>query len=161
MRPTLASLAVLAALALSSCGTTRIDAGKSERFIRSVVSGQVGARVASVTCPENVDVEKGATFTCAVRGTDGSKGSVEVTQKDDDGNVQVDAPFLHVREAEAVMAKELGRQVDEASLTIACPEIIVVRKDRRFECTATAAGKSREVAARLIDDAGQFSYRLT
>lgn len=161
MRPADAAIAVLAALVLASCGESTIDAEKGERFIRGVVTEQVQARVGTVTCPDDVQTKKGTTFTCSVAGVDGSKGDVLVTQRDEDGNVNVSAPFLHVREAEAVMADQIAKQVKVDGVTIKCPEIIVVKKGGRFECTATAEGKSRDVAARLTDDEGHFSYRLS
>jgi hypothetical protein len=160
MRPVLAALALLAAGTLASCGETTIDADKGEKFIRGVVAEQVGARVASVTCPDGLKAKKGGMFTCSVTGTDGSKGVVDVTQKDDEGNVTVDAPFLHVREAEAVMADQIGKQVDVDGLVLKCPQIVAVKKGGLFTCTATAQGKTRAVSARLTDDQGHFSYRL-
>lgn len=163
MRRPLAALPLLAAaaLALASCGTSRIDSEKGEAFIRGVVADQVGARVATVTCPDDVETEKGDTFTCSVAGADGSKGDVLVTQRDDDGNLSVSAPFLHVREAEAVMADQIAKQAKVEGVTIKCPEIIVVKKGERFKCKGTAEGKSRDVDARLTDDDGHFSYRLS
>ncbi len=154
-------LALVAGLALASCGETTIDSDKGERFIRGVVVEQVGARVGSVACPDDVATKKGGTFTCSVVGADGSRGDVLVTQRDDDGNVNVSAPFLHVREAETVMRDQIAKQAKVDGVTVACPEIIVVKKDERFECTATADGKSRGVAARLTDDEGHFAYRLS
>ena len=161
MRPgpatTLPLLAVAATLV--ACGTTTIDVAKGERFIHGVVSDQVGARVASVACPDEVEEKEGASFTCRVTGADGSKGDVTVNQEDD-GSLQVVAPFLHVREAEAAMAAGIEKQVD-ADVSVRCPEIIVVRRNRLLACTATSAGKSRDVAVRLTDDAGHFRYRLS
>lgn len=161
MRRTLAALPLLtAALTLAACGRSTVDATKGETFIRGVVADQVGARVAAVACPDDVETRKGDTFTCSVAGADGSKGDVLVTQRDDDGNVNVSAPFLHVREVEAVMADEIAKQAEGGGVTVRCPEIIVVKKGVRFECKATAEGKSRDVAAQLTDDEGHFSYRL-
>jgi hypothetical protein len=162
MRPLLAALALVAgALALAACGKTTIDAKKGETFIRGVVTEQIAARVRAVRCPDGVKTKKGDTFMCAVTGADGSRGNVIVTQRDDDGNVTVDAPFLHVREAEAVMAEQIAKEVKADDVQIECPEIVVVKKDALFTCRATSAGKPREVSARLTDEAGHFRYRLS
>ncbi len=160
MRVALPALPLLAAVALAACGEKTIDADKGEKFIRGVVAEQVGARIASVTCPEDVKAKKGDTFTCVVAGTDGSKGNVVARQKDDEGNVVVNAPFLYVREAEAVMADQIGKQV-KANVKLACQEIVVVKKGGTFDCKATSGSESRNVAVRLTDDAGHFSYRLS
>ena len=154
---TLALPAVIAVL--SGCGTTTIDVAKSERFIRGVVANQIGARVASVSCPDEVEAKEGTSFTCRVTGTDRSRGTVTVHQRDDD--VQVVAPFLHVREAEAAMTAGIEKQIDADDVRVACPEIIVVRAGSLFSCTASSAGKEREVKARLTDADGRFRYRLS
>ena len=159
MRLPLLTAALLAAVVLAACGEKTIDSDKGERFIRGVVANQVGARIASVTCPEDVEAKKGGTFTCVVAGRDGTKGNVVARQRDDEGNVVVNAPFLHVREAEAVMANEIGRQV-KAQVRVACPEIVVVKKGGTFACKATSGGQTRDVAVTLTDASGRFSYRL-
>jgi Domain of unknown function (DUF4333) len=161
MGPVLATLPLVGALALASCGHSTIDAARAEKFIRRVVSEQVGARVATVTCPEDVETRKGAQFTCVVTGTDRSRGDVVVTQRDDDGSVVVDAPFLHVRAAEAVMAQQVGEEVSAEEVKVACPEIVVVIKGGLFKCKARSTGDSRDLSVRLTDDEGRFRYRLT
>ena len=159
MRLPLAAVAVLAVLALAACGEKTIDADKGEKFIRDTVAEQVGARVASVMCPEGVEAKKGGRFTCVVVGRDRTKGEVVARQKDDEGNVEINAPFLHVRQAEAVMANEIGSRV-KADIEVACPEIVVVAKGETFTCKASSDDQTRDVAVRLIDASGRFNYRL-
>ncbi|MDQ4024887.1 MAG: DUF4333 domain-containing protein [Actinomycetota bacterium] len=150
--------AALAALALAGCGEDTLDAGRAERFVRGVVVEKIGARVGSVVCPEGLRTEAGATFTCSVVGTDGSRGRVDVRQRDDDENIQVDAPLLHVREAETVIAGQMSRRL-EAGAEVVCQEIVVVRRGERFSCTVRWKGRRRSVTARLLDDDGRFRYR--
>lgn len=162
MRPPLAglaALAALAALALTSCGATTVDAEQTEAFVRDVVVRQIGARAASVRCPENVERSEGDTFRCTVTGADDSTGDVIVTQRED-SEVQVVAPFLHVTDAEAVIANGIAEQLDADDIDVRCPEIVVVRKGRLLRCTARATGTSRTVSVRLTDDRGRFRYRL-
>lgn len=158
MRLGLARLPLLAAVALVSCGDATIPAGKAETLIRRAVTQQVGARVASVACPEGMRDKQDATFTCVVTGRDGSKGKAVVYVKDDNGALQVSAPFLHVRELESVMADRL-RTRTKVRATFACQEIIVPRKGARFGCRARSDGKSGRVVARFVDDAGHFRFR--
>jgi hypothetical protein len=42
-----------------------------------------------VDCPDDVEVEKGATFKCVARFRDGTKERVTITQRDDLGNIEV------------------------------------------------------------------------
>jgi hypothetical protein len=158
MRPGLACLPLLAAVALISCGDATIDSGKSEARIRRVVTQQVGARVSSVTCPKGVEAREDVTATCVVTGRDGSKGNAIVRVTDGNGATEVSAPFLHVRELESVMADQLRKRT-KANVKFACQEIIVVRKGGRFRCRATSGGRSGSVVVRFTDDAGHFRFR--
>ncbi|MGH2899991.1 MAG: DUF4333 domain-containing protein [Solirubrobacteraceae bacterium] len=152
-------LLAVAALALGACGGEKIDARKSERFVRGVVVRQIGVRVRSVRCPENVEIRRNTGFTCLVTGTDGSVGRVSVRQIDDNANIAVNAPFLHMRDVEDSMAGPLGRQV-KATVTVRCPEIVTVREQGLFRCRARYDGSTRRVSARMTDETGRFRYRL-
>jgi len=158
MRPTLAGLLLVAAVALASCGETTVDAAIGEKFIRGVVVEQIGARVASVRCPDGVKARRGGVFTCTVTGMDGSKGNVDVTQKNDKSALEVIVPFLHVRQAERVMADRIDPRA-KADVRVACPEIVVDTKGGLFTCKVTIGGTSRRVAVRLTDGAGHFRFR--
>ena len=160
MRPAAIGFLLLAGGALASCGQSTFDGVNGEKFIREVVVKQVGARVATVSCPDDVKPKQGGRFTCVVRGIDGSEGDVLVTQRDGDGNVLVDAPFLNVREAEAVMTEQIEKELKASDVKVTCPEIVVDRKDAIFRCKATSGGTSRDVTARLTDARGHFRYRL-
>jgi len=157
MRAIPAGLLLLAAAA-GSCGASTVDAAKAERIIRRAVAEQLQSRVASVTCPGDVRQEPGGRFTCTVTGADGSKGAATATQREN-GGLSVNAPFLNVREAEGVMAEQIGRPIKRDDVRVSCPEIVVDRQDRRFTCTATAGGRSANFTVRLTDGAGHFTYR--
>jgi len=152
-------LAALAAtLALAGCGETTIDSAKGETFIRGVVTDQIGAKVKTVSCPDDVKAMKGDMFKCQVTAADGSKGDVDVTQADDAGNVKVNADFLHVREAEQVISQQISRP-GAPTAKVACQEIVLVAKGERFGCTATSGSDELELAVRLTDDTGKFAFK--
>lgn len=158
MRPLLAGLVLIAAVVSSACGETSIDAEEQEAFVRDVVVREVGARVASVRCPEDVQRRERDTFRCRVTGVDGSSGDAIVTRQED-AKVRVVAPFLHVREAETVIADGIADQLGADEADVSCPEIIVVQKNRLFSCSAAATGSRRTVSVRLVED-GRFRFRL-
>jgi hypothetical protein len=158
MRAIPAGLLVLAAATAGSCGESMIDAAKAERVIRDAVAEQLQSRVAAVACPADVRKQEGGRFTCVVTGADGSKGAAVVTQREN-GGFSVDAPFLNVREAEGVMAEQIGRRIKRDDVRVSCPEIVGDRKDRRFACRATAGGQTADFTVRLTDGAGHFTYR--
>ena len=149
----------LTLLALAGCGTAKIDAGKTEGLIRRSVTGQVGARVKSVSCPSGHPAKAGGDFTCEVVGADGTKGTAKVHQKDDKGNVVVSSPFLHMREVETKIAAEIRRQLN-VSAKVRCPEIVEVTTGRVVMCKAAAQGQSRNVRVRLTDAKGNFHFDL-
>ena len=159
MRAIAAGLLLLAAAAaVASCGESMIDAARAERVIRGAVAEQLQSRVAAVACPADVRKQEGGRFTCVVTGADGSKGAAAVTQREN-GGFSVDAPFLNVREAERVMAEQIGRRIERDDVRVACPEIVVDRPGQRFTCRATSGARSADFSVRLTDGAGQFRYR--
>jgi hypothetical protein len=89
MRRLLAVVAIVPiALALAGC-SKKIDTDKAERSIKAGLQSKTGGRVAiaSVTCPDDVDIDKGKRFDCTVKGTNGRTGTVTVVQTDDKGSV--------------------------------------------------------------------------
>jgi hypothetical protein len=81
-------LLVLPALIAVGCAK-KIDTSKAERSIKAGLESKTsdGLRIASVTCPKDVEVKKGATFTCTVKGKNHQTARVTVVQHDDKGNV--------------------------------------------------------------------------
>ena len=158
MRRALVPLALLALL-FAGCGETEIDADKAETFIAKTVEEQVGARVESVDCPSGLKAKKGETFECTVTGDDDSSGDTAVTEKDDEGNVSVSAPFIHVRDLEDQIASSVQDQVGRA-VDIECPEIIVGEKGGTFKCEATAGKNKRVIEVTQKDDQGNVRFEI-
>ena len=160
--PHTAVLAVVTASLVAGCGDTKIDDAKGEKLISDLVEKKIGAQVASVKCPEDAVAKKGATFTCSVVASDKSKGDALVTAKDAEGNVNVSAPFLHIRDAESAIAQQLSvSERFKGAVKVACREIVVVEKGNTFPCKATSGSDSRDVAVTLTDGSGRFTYKLT
>lgn len=159
MRAPLLCAAAAAALAAAGCGGTEIDDAKAERFIEDTVTEQVGARVQSVECPTGLTAEKGETFECTVTGDDGSTGRTVVTEKDDEGNVAVSAPFIHVRDLEEQILRGLRGELG-SGVELDCPEIIVGEKGDTFECETGSADGGPTVLVTQTDDQGNVRYEL-
>jgi hypothetical protein len=92
-------VALATAAALAACGEDDeppklLDTAPIERGIaRGVEKDRPGTRVVEVTCPEDVELRKGATFTCRVRGSKrGQEAIATVTQVDDEGRVRYRVP---------------------------------------------------------------------
>ena len=76
---------VVTGCSFSAGGTLDIDRLESE--IATGIEQQTGASV-TVECPDEVKIEQGNTFDCAVTDEEGTSATVRVTQKDDEGNVE-------------------------------------------------------------------------
>lgn len=151
--------AVAAAL-LAGCGTTTIDSGKAEDTIKKAVVQQAGAKVKGITCPAGKEAKAGDTFTCAVTGSDGSKGDAIVTEKDDKGNVRVSAPFVHPREIESSIASGISKQTGGEAVDVVCPEIIVAKTAGTFSCRARQGQNQAPVEVIQKDAKGNVRFRV-
>jgi hypothetical protein len=149
----------LAALIISGCSKS-IDSAKAEKFIAKSVSAQVGAQVKSVSCPQDLTAKKGETFECTVTAVDGTTGKTRVTEKDDQGNVSVSAPFIHVRSLEQQIAAGISDQIGGSKVALKCPEIIAGSKGDKFECQATAGTEKAVVEVTQTDGQGNVRYKL-
>jgi uncharacterized membrane protein len=87
-----ARLGALVALALAAflatgCGGTVIDLNKVEDQVKASVEESPGAKVSSVDCPSDVEVEPKAKFTCTVRLADGRTKTATLLIRDEDANL--------------------------------------------------------------------------
>lgn len=149
----------LVALLLAGCGTTELDLDKAERLVTETVTTQVGAEVESVECPADVTVEAGGTFECLVTATDGTKGDALLRQKDDEGNVNITAPFVRTRDLEDLIVEDLRQQVG-GEVVIECPQIVVGSQGDTFECQASGDGDEATVLVTQKDDQGNVRYEI-
>ena len=67
---------------------SKLDMTAVEQDIAHRVAQRTG-QVATVDCPDSVDIQVGATFTCSVTTQDGTALDVQVQQDDDQGNLTV------------------------------------------------------------------------
>jgi hypothetical protein len=152
-------IVAISAVVLTGCAKS-IDDQKAEKFIAKSITEQVGAKVKRVTCPSDLTAKKGETFECTVTGMDGSSGTAKVTEKDDQGNVNVSAPFVHVRNLEQQIAGGISDQIGGSNVQVTCPEIITGAKGKVFECDATSGKDKATVAVTQTDDQGNVTYKL-
>jgi Domain of unknown function (DUF4333) len=155
----LAGLAVAASFAALGCGEAVIDSAKVEKSIGKSVIDQTGVRVKSVSCPKDRAVKKGDTFTCTVVAKDDTKGKAVVTQRDDKGNLATEAPFLHIRGVEGAIAEQIKQQT-KATVTVACPEIVVPKTGAKFRCEASDGKLKRQVETTMTDARGNLRFKL-
>lgn len=152
----------VAVLAVAGCGggSAVYDVLVAQDTAQQAVVNRVGAKVRSVTCPGDVEPEKGKALTCAVRGTDGSIGPVKVTPTGEGDKVTVEVPLLNVRELENTIALGLGKRLGGVNIRVSCPEIVEVRKADTFMCQATQGASKGPVQVTQADGQGNVTYGL-
>jgi hypothetical protein len=85
--PTLAFLLLVSIMA-GSCAARTLNTDQLERRLGRQVSDRLGVSGIEAMCPEDIEVQKGATFACTARAPGEDVGlRIVVTQLDDDGNV--------------------------------------------------------------------------
>lgn len=88
MRSRSVRFAALAVLAIAAAACTKtLDTEGLEGELKAQIEEQTGSPIASVSCPEDVEVETGGEFTCTAEEESGATFTITVTQRDDKGNV--------------------------------------------------------------------------
>lgn len=85
------ALVAIGALGLAACGTEVLDRDGAEDFVKEQLEAGGNARIGTVQCPDDVEVEADATFKCRAESRDGALSTtVTIRQLDDDGNVRIE-----------------------------------------------------------------------
>jgi Domain of unknown function (DUF4333) len=85
----LCAAAIVAALAFAGCGETVIDSTKTEEALEANLSKSLNEKVVSVSCPSDVEVEKGTTFNCSVKLEKGQEQTATLKILNSDADVSV------------------------------------------------------------------------
>jgi Domain of unknown function (DUF4333) len=80
---------IAAAVLVAGCGETVIDATKTEEQLEANLSHSLKEKVASVDCPSDQKVEKGATFSCSVKLQKGQEQTVTLKIRNSDADISV------------------------------------------------------------------------
>ncbi len=166
---TLAGVLLLGGLvvgALLLFGTKILDSTEAEQLISQATEEQAGVAPTDVSCPSDIEAEAGATFVCTAS-LEGQPISFEVTQTDDDGNVEVASvnSFVDVATVEASLTEQLAEAAGVPVVSICHTDghsVLVDGVGTRIPCTvsnAEDATDSVEVAA-TVDEDGTVSYEV-
>jgi hypothetical protein len=130
-----------AATTSSAPAQRTVDTEQVEKGIESSLSTS-SAKVTKATCPSDVPVQQGATFTCSVTLSNGGVGKVTVTQHGANrytyafvpGSVQIPGST-----ADAAIEKSLAAQ-GIPNTTVTCPENIIVKVGTTVTCNVSGGG---------------------
>lgn len=123
------------------CGDDTVDNQKVEQGIESSLSSSQ-VKVTSASCPSDEKKQKGASFNCNVKLSNGGSGKVEVTQQGGnhytykfvEGSVQVPGSYVD-QQIEAQLEKQ-----GITGATVQCPNTIIVKLQSPVTCNVTGAG---------------------
>jgi hypothetical protein len=135
-------LALALALAAVGCGSDTIDAAEVEAGIEESLSSAT-APVSSVSCPDDVEKEEGATFTCDAKLKGGGKAKVKVTQTSKGGDFTYSFKPGTVVLTDDAVEPALEKDLTASGLpdtTVDCPDTINVKEGEKVTCTATGSG---------------------
>jgi hypothetical protein len=130
------------ALAAVGCGDDTIDANEVEAGIEQSLSTAT-ASVSSVSCPNDVEKEEGATFTCDAKLEGGGKAKVKVTQTSKGGDFTYSFKPGTVVLTDDTVEPALEKDLAASGLpdtTVDCPDTINVKEGEKVTCTATGSG---------------------
>jgi hypothetical protein len=124
----------------TSAAPRTVDAAQVEQGITADLSSP-SAKVTKAKCPDDVAVEKGATFTCTVTFDTGATGKATVTQQGAQAyTYELKAGSVKVpgATAEAAVKKSLAAQ-GAPNATVTCPDTIIVKVGTTVTCDVSGA----------------------
>ncbi len=146
----------------ASCGNKKLDMAKGKEFISSKLEANIGQKPISVTCPEDVKIEKGGTVECTA-GFGPATAKVTLTQDDDQGTVSMTSVtgLLIAASLEKQIAESLGKQLN-MHIEVACGDRVRASvKGDKFVCDAKdAKGNAAKVEVEVTDDNGKTNFRV-
>ncbi|BAW96479.1 lipoprotein, putative [[Synechococcus] sp. NIES-970] len=158
------------AIALTGC-TLTLDAEKLETEISQGLTDQTGLVATDITCPEDQAIEAGNVFACEATLEGGQTLPIQVTQNDDEGNVNWNADeglnnlrgLISAEALETQIAQGIVEQLGiETTIDCGGPYRVLLTGES-FECTATANdgnGESATVQVTAEDDEGNVAWSL-
>lgn len=155
---TICAATTAAALVLTGCTVTVTSDGINLEKAVEALQVQTGASV-TLQCPEeDIPFEAGLVTVCPAT-LDGANARVEITQLDDQGNVDLFIGIaLNTDALQSEVEAEIGVPVE-----VQCPEDIPLEEGLVVECLVTAAGVESEgiILVTQKDNLGNVSWTFS
>jgi len=146
-----------------------LDMSVIRKAIRDGLASQIHLENVAVVCPpETRALKEGDTFDCDGKPQEGGHLVVNVTQKDDQGNIDWNLTkiegFLNLTTVEEAIVTGIKEQAD-TDATVSCgggvKKLRVSKPGDTFDCTATTPdGAARTVKVTVKDTDGNISWAL-
>lgn len=154
---------VLTPLVATAGCTQMLSMEGTAKAISEGLTNQLAMSIASVTCPDSREIKAGDVFECVATPAVGGRLTVQVTQKDDTGNVTWEVTktegLLDLTKVEASVKQGLAQQANlEASVTCG-DRWRAIKAGDAFECQAAAGeGQAVTVVVSVTDGEGNVSW---
>jgi hypothetical protein len=143
--------------ALGGCGEDKVNADEVEQGIEQDLSSAT-TEIRSVSCPDDVEKQKGATFECTAKLTDGGKATIVVEQTTAAGTYEYSYKPGSVQIADDSLEPEIEEGLEQqgvAGAQVDCPDLVKVSTDKSFTCSVVGAqGRQGALTFTFSDDAG-------
>lgn len=165
----LSSLGAATLLLLAGCGT-KLDMSIINKSISDGLASQLGLADAVVTCPQEAPPAKaGGTFECEAKPKDGGRLVLQVTQKDDKGNIAWELVkienMINLKTAEEAITAGIKEQTG-TDVTVSCnaeggSNLRPAKAGETFECQAVSAdGSATPVLVTMKDNEGNIAWAI-
>jgi hypothetical protein len=148
-------------------GSKKLDTAEAQRQIAALTERQVGVAATGVSCPADVEVATGTTFSCTGK-VDGQAVSFTVRETDGKGNVHIDSDnsFVDIAKVEASVAEQVGAEAGvDASATCDAGghKVLVDGVGNPITCTVTNAEDPTDTldVTATVDDNGDVSWNAS
>lgn len=154
---------MLALSAVAGCGDDdepeTVDANQIEQQIEQSLSTAT-TRIKSVSCPDGVESETGAKFTCNAKLNGGGSAKVEVTETQAPNEFSYGFQPGSVRLAGATVDGVLEQDLAASGFpdaTVNCPDPVKVKAGTTVTCPVTGAqGAEGTISFEFTDDSGSI-----
>jgi len=148
----------VAVSALVACGERTVDANQVEQQIEQQLSTAT-TKVTSVSCPEDVKSQTGATFTCQAKLSGGGSADVQVTETQTPDQFTYSFKPGTVKLSGASVDKVLEQDLQAQGIpnaTVNCPSVIPVKPGTTTSCPVSGPRASATVSFQFTDASGSI-----
>ena len=146
------------ALVVAGCGSDTVDASKAEEGIENSDLSTSTTQITSASCPDDVEKEKGKTFTCDVKLSGGGKAQVTVTETSNQNTFSYAYKSGSVVLPGSTVDKEIEQDLADAGVegaTVNCPDEVPVKEGTTVTCPVTySSGRQGTVSFVFSDSSG-------
>ena len=151
---------MLTATGCSLQSPNKLDSGAASSSMLSDYRSE-GISVASIKCPERVELKKNMIFTCRVYGIDKSNAPVRVQEINNQGAVKTVDDLIRTEEIEQQTLNNITPVIKQSIQKIVCPDVALSERGSVFVCHATLQNKKNiSISVHLRNKKSGTKYKI-